>query len=226
MLGYHFVGVTLKTGEPIPADGEWLIHAGPIEPCVSGLHMSERPFQALQYAQGSTLCRVELDGELASHGEPIDKWVGRRRRIIARIDATPMLRRFAADQALSVSHLWDMPPVVRDYLETLDESARVHAETAAAVAWSAAWDAVMERAWKEMWSVPQDAWAPKAAVCAAVAVSWDAAREAARAATWGMATVETADLWSAWPAAAAESWDAAWMVPGIDFDLRATKLFH
>lgn len=30
-------------------------------------------------------------------------------------------RRFAADCALRVAHLWNMPPVVREYLETLDE---------------------------------------------------------------------------------------------------------
>lgn len=31
-------------------------------------------------------------------------------------------RRFAADCALHVAHLWNMPPVVREYLETLDEN--------------------------------------------------------------------------------------------------------
>jgi len=244
MLGYHFVGVKLKNGEPVPPDGEWLVHVGPIEPCNAGLHMSERPFQALQYAPGSTICRVELDGELASHGEPIDKWVGRRRRIIGRADATEMLRRFAADQALTVAHLWDMPTVVRDYLETLDESARVNAETAAEAAardvWAArvvvaseksaeAWDAAWAGAWAVAgmvpWSVPRNAWAARAAVRAAVALPWDAAREAARAATWGMATVEAVNAWSAWDAAWIAAWAAARAAAGIDFDLRATKLF-
>jgi len=252
MLGYHFVGVTLKNGEPVPPDGEWLVRVGPIEPCVSGLHMSERPFQALQYAPGSTICRVELDGELVPHDEPIDKWVGRRRRIIGRADATEMLRRFAADQALSVSHLWDMPTVVRDYLETLDESTRVHAETAAEAAardvWAArvvvaseksaeAWDAAWAGAWAVAgmvpWSVPRNAWAVRAAVRAAVAVPWDAARDTTRAATWAMATVEAVNAWSAESAAAAVAWDAAWLgvggdtaaAPGIDFDLRVAKLF-
>jgi len=217
--------------------------------------MSERPFQALQYAPGSTICRVELDGDLVPHGDPIDKWVGRRRRIIGRADATATLRRFAADQALSVSHLWDMPPVVREYLETLDESARVDAETAAEAAardvWAvrvvvaseklaARWDAAWAGAWAVAgsvpWSVPRNAWAARAAARAAVAVPWDAAREAARAATWGMATVEAVNAWSAWDAgsvAAAAAWDAAWAgawlgvgaAAGIDFDLRATKLF-
>ena len=136
MLGYHFVGETLMDGRPIPPNGEWLIHDGPVAPCESGLHMSEHPFDALKYAPGSTLCLVELDGDIVAHGTPEqDKHVGRRRRILVRADATTMLRRFAADQALSVAHLWDMPDIVREYLTTLDESKR---DAAGDAAWSAA----------------------------------------------------------------------------------------
>ena len=40
----------------------------------------------------------------------------------------------AADQALSVAHLWDMPDIVREYLTTLDESKRVDAAEAARAA--------------------------------------------------------------------------------------------
>lgn len=131
MLGWHFVGETLRDGRPVPVDGEWLVHERSIEPCKTGLHMSECPFDALQYAMECTLCRVELDGEIVGHGNPIDKHVGRRRRILARIDATHLLRRFAADQALIVAHLWDMPAIMREYLETLDESKRATARAAA-----------------------------------------------------------------------------------------------
>ena len=139
MLGYHFVGETLRDGRPIPPDGEWLIYEGPVVPCKSGLHMSEHPFDALKYAQGATLCLVELDGDIVAHGTPEqDKHVGRRRRILIRADATTMLRRFAADQALSVAHLWDMPDIVREYLTTLDDSKRAAARDAA---WDAAWAA-------------------------------------------------------------------------------------
>lgn len=131
MIVYHFVGSALRDGRPIPPDGEWLEHTGPVIPCESGLHGSEHPFDALQYAPGETLCLCELEGDLQSHGDPVNKWVGRRRKILKRIDATHLLRRFAADQALSVANLWAMPPVVRRYLETLDESLRAAAGYAA-----------------------------------------------------------------------------------------------
>jgi hypothetical protein len=190
LLGYHFVGDTLRDGRPIPADGEWLTHDGPIVPCESGLHMSVDPFDALQYAPGATLCRVELRGDLIEHGG--DKWVGRRRRIVARIDATTLLRRFACDCALSVAHLWDMPGVVWEYLKTMDESLRN-------AAWYAAWNAALNAArdaardaarnaaryaaWNAAWNAARDAaWnaARDAARNAARNAAWDAARNAAR----------------------------------------------
>ena len=134
MLAWHFVGDTLRDGRPIPQDGEWLEHDGELVMCESGLHASRHPFDALKYAPGSTLCLVEVDGEII---EDDDKLVCRRRRIIARRDATSMLREFARVQALSVAHLWQMPDIVRQYLETDDESLRAAARDAA---WAAAWD--------------------------------------------------------------------------------------
>jgi len=140
MLGYHFTGDKLRDGRPVPPVGEWLEHEGEIDPCVCGLHASEHPFDAMRYALGVTLHRVELEGDLQSHGDPPDKWVGRRRKIIASIDATLLLREFARWCALQVIHLWDAPQVVREYLETGDETLRE-------AAWEAAWDA-REAAWE------------------------------------------------------------------------------
>lgn len=138
MIGYHFTSETLRNGQPIPPVGEWLEHAGPVEPCQSGLHASEHPCDALQYAPGPLLHRVELEGDLVSHGDPPDKWCGRRRRILATIDATELLRAFARWCASSVVHLWDAPEVVRRYLETGDESLRAAAWSAAAARSAAA----------------------------------------------------------------------------------------
>ena len=165
---YHFVGDTLRDGRPVPPDGEWLEHVGPLIPCEAGLHASEHPFDAMRNAPGATLCLVELDGEIIPHGNPVDKVVARRRRIVRRIDATHLLRRFAADQALSVAHLWDIPPVVREYLTTLDESKRTAArlaarEAAGSAAWLAAGSAMRDAAWEAAWLA-----------------AWEAAREAAR----------------------------------------------
>lgn len=132
---YHFVGETLRDGRPVPADGEWLDHDGPIKMCVSGLHASRRPWDALQYAPGSTLCLVECAGITE---EQADKLVARRRRIVQRIDATDLLRGFARSEALRVVHLWACPDVVRRYVETGDEPLRAAAWTAAKAAAGAA----------------------------------------------------------------------------------------
>jgi hypothetical protein len=124
LLAFHFVNTTLRDGRPVPPDGEWLEHAGPIKICRSGLHASRHVADAMQHAPGTTLCYVEL-GDIAE--EQDDKVVARRRKIIARFDATDLLRADARASALSVIHLWKAPDVVRKYLETGDEALRVEA---------------------------------------------------------------------------------------------------
>jgi len=149
-LAYHFVGATRRDGRPVPPDGEWLVHEGEVIMCAAGLHASRRPFDALRYAPGETLCLVGCEGIL---DEDTDKFVCRRRRIVRRIDATRMLREFARICALSVIHLWNAPLVVRQYLETGDESLRDVALAAAPdVEWAAArasasWAAARDAAW-------------------------------------------------------------------------------
>ena len=182
-LAWHFVGETLLDGRPVPPDGEWLEHDGPLVMCESGLHASIDPFDALLYAPGATLCRVELDGERVTGG---DKTVARRRRILARVDLTADLWTFARQCALDVIHLWDAPDVVRRYLETGDELLR-------AAAWDAAWAAAKAAAWD-----------------AAKAAAWDAARDAAKAAAWdaAKAAAKAAAKDAAWDAAKAAARDA------------------
>src|SRR5690606_2164697 len=135
---YHFVGATLRDGRPVPADGAWLVHGGPVALCVSGLHASRRPWYALRYAPGETLCLVEI-ADIAA--EDTDKLVARRRRIVRRADLTADLRAFARACALDVISLWDAPDVVRRYLETGDEALRA---AAWAAAFRAAWDAAVD----------------------------------------------------------------------------------
>ena len=163
---YHFTGSTLRDGRPVPAIGETLIHDGPIVWCESGLYASRTAWEALHYAPGPMLHRVWCEDVEMEEG---DKLVCRRRTIVASIDATHLLRRFAADQALSVAHLWDMPDVVREYLTTLDETKRPAATWAA---WAAAWAA----------SAREAAWAARETARAASA--WEAARAAS---AWGLA---------------------------------------
>jgi hypothetical protein len=164
---YHFVGDTLRDGSAIPADGEWLEVSAPLQMCEHGLHWSRDPFDALQYAPGNTLCLVDADGEIA---EQADKGCSTRRRIICRADAEPMLFEFARWAALQVIHLWDAPKVVRDFLETGDESLRDAARAAARdAARAAARDAARDAARAAAWAAARDA-------------AWAAARAAARAA--------------------------------------------
>ena len=165
MIAYHFTGDTLRDGRPIPAIGEKLVHTGEIIWCKSGLYASPKPHQALQSARGNWLHRVEC-GQIER--EEKDKFVCRERTILQTIDAEHLMRRFAADQALSVAHLWDMPEVVREYLTTLDDSLR-----------AAAWAAALDAAWDAARAAVRDA-----ARAAAWDAAWAAARAAARAAAW------------------------------------------
>ena len=144
IIGYHFVGGTLRDGRPVPADGEWLVHDGPVVICKSGLHASRRPWHALEYAPGNVLCRVECDDV---RDEQDDKFVCARRRIIARIDAESLMRKFARDEASRVLHLWGAPQVVRGYVVTGEKSIRDAAWAAARDAAGAAVDAVWAAAW-------------------------------------------------------------------------------
>ena len=137
MIAYHFTANTLRDGSPIPPIGTWLEHEGEIEPCLSGLHASKHPFDALTYAPGATLHRVELVDDVKPHGVPVDKHVGRRRKILATVDATDLLRKFARWCAAQVIDLWDAPEIVRTYIETGDESLRTAAADTAYAAYAA-----------------------------------------------------------------------------------------
>ncbi len=148
VLAWHFLADSglLRDGRTPPADGKRLLHRGDLELCKTGLHASIRPLDALQYAPGSIVCRVKCGGRI-EHAD--DKLVCSCRTILWRADATEALRKFARRCALDVIDKWDAPDVVREYLETGDESKRAAARAAAtaarpaawAVAWAVAWDA-------------------------------------------------------------------------------------
>ena len=169
MNGWHFVGKTLRDGTPIPRDGVWLKHKGPLKLCKSGLHWSRDPFDALRYAPGPILCQIEARGETLHEG---DKSVSRERRIVRRMDATELLRYFARHCALSVIHLYPngTDDAVFDYLMTGDENLRAAVWAARDAAGAAAWDAARDAARAASWAA---SWAAR-----------DAARAGARAATW------------------------------------------
>jgi len=197
MKAYHFTGTALRNGAPLPAIGEWLVHEGKIVPCESGLHASTHPFDALKYAPGVFLHQVELEGDLTEHHG--DKWVGRRRKIIKSIDATELLREFSRWCALQVVYLWDAPPVVKEYLETGNQTLRPIAEDAAwATEGTAAGAAVRDDAWYAAEAAVCDALrddacdAAEAAACDAVrAIAMTTAEPAARTAATTIAEAAT-----------------------------------
>ena len=192
VLAYHFTdGYHLRDGQLLETGREYVFDGEPAM-CARGYHASRHVFDALEYAPGATLSRVECR-EVTEECD--DKLVCRRRRVIATIDATKILRKFARMCALDVIHLWEAPDIVIRYLKTGDESLRDAARSAAweassassarasgaassaeAAAWSAAWEA-SSAAWDVAWDTR--AAAMSAARSAAWAVGWDAARAAA-----------------------------------------------
>jgi hypothetical protein len=183
VLAWHFVGATLRDGRPVPADGVELVHEGRVEMCASGLHASRRAIDALRYAPGSTVCRVECRGVI--EGE--DKLVCRSRTILWRVDAGALLREFARDCALDVLHLWatETTPgidIVVEYLLTGAESLRSAADSAAySAADSAAYPAAYYAADSAAYSAAYHA-ADSAADSAAYSAACSAACSAARGA--------------------------------------------
>ena len=173
VLAYHFTdGYHLRDGQPLETGREYVFDGEPVM-CESGYHASRHVFDALEYAPGATLSRVECR-EVTEECD--DKLVCRRRRVIATIDATKILRKFARMCALDVIHLWDAPDVVVRYLKTGDESLRDAARIAAWDARSAAWDA-RSAAWDTGDAARDAAWA---AAWAARAAAKDAAMQGKR----------------------------------------------
>jgi hypothetical protein len=183
VLGYGD-GREIRVGETLTVDVHLVL-------CEAGLHASENILDALNYAGGNVICEVTLGGVIVV-GD--DKVTAQERTVVRMLDAATgekVLRQFARWCALSVAHLWEMPEVVRRYLETGDESIR---DAAWAAARAAAWDVAGAAAW---------AAAGAAAWAAAGAAAWDAAWAAAGAAAWDAARA------AAGAAARAAAWDAA-----------------
>jgi hypothetical protein len=150
---------------------------GEIIPCENGLHASERIIDALDYAPGSIIWKVELSGTVIKGKDKL--CASSRKYLSGGVDCSEVLRKFTRLCALDVIHLWDAPQVVIDYLKTGDESIRPAAWSAAeAVTWSAARYAAESQAAFATWS---------AAFSAAESTARYAARYTTRSATWSAA---------------------------------------
>ena len=164
--------------------GQVLRVEGPLELCRRGLHASIRPLDALRYAPGSIVCRVEMGGDII-HGD--DKLCASERKTLWVADATRTLHEFAcwcAERALLRERdagrepdprSWDAVEAKRAWLRgEIDDKALAAAAYAARAAVDAARAAV-----DAAWATAAAAWA---AVDAARAAAVDAAVDAARAA--------------------------------------------
>ena len=201
---YHFVGEKLRDGRDVPADGVWLKHDGAVILCEEGLHASIHPADALGYAPGETLCLVDVRGRVI-HGA--DKLAASERRIVKRINSTPLLREYARWCALQVVELWDAPDVVRQYLTTGDEGLRYAAGAAAESAVRAAAGAAAEYAARAAAGAAAEYAARAAAGAAEEYAAWAAARASAESAV--RAAAEYAAWATAWAAVrAAEEYAA------------------
>jgi hypothetical protein len=112
---------------------------GAIIPCARGLHLSKRIIDALIYASGPIIYKVEGSGDVVPHDvRPVDKYACSERTYIAGgIDVSDILRKFARLCALDVIHLWNAPDVVVEHLKTGKENNRTAAISAAhAVGWT------------------------------------------------------------------------------------------
>ena len=104
IIGYHFLREDMRSGYGSDRRKPWKVGdtrkaRGVIVPCQNGYHASPTPFDALQYAPGPVLCLVELRGNVAPHGEPVDKYAARSRKLLKAVDITRELRLFACECA-------------------------------------------------------------------------------------------------------------------------------
>ena len=167
-LGYDD-GRLVEVGQTLECDGE-------PELCRNGMHGSVRLIDALKYASGPILCRVQIEGHIIEGDE---KLCGRRRTVLWMLDATQILHEFAcqcAEDALALIAEPDPRSVAaiaakRRWLAgEITDNELAAARAAADAAWSAADGA----AW----------YAARAAVVAASrrSAAWSASRDAVAAA--------------------------------------------
>ena len=159
LLAYHFLSEDMTTNfgnEPPWTVGESRSVAGEIIPCESGYHGSPTLWNALTYATGPVACLVELSGDVQPHGDPVDKYAARTRKLLAAVNIETELRLFAADCAEHVLPIYEAAYPGDGRPRRAIEATR------------AAWDAARAVA-VDAWAVRDDAWAAaRAAVGAAV----------------------------------------------------------
>ena len=174
--------------------------------CEWGLHGSERALDALSYAPGSRVCRVELSGEIL---RDTDKLCATERRVLWMGDATSALHEFSA---------WAADWIL-DRLEA--KGYKIDSRSRAAPAAKRTWlrGEISDKQLAAAWAAAGDA---------AWAATGHAARAAARAAAWaatGAATGHAA--WAATGAAArAAARAATGAATGAELNQKLTEMLE
>jgi len=153
-------GRLVSAGQTYRAEGDLVL-------CENGMHGSRRIIDALDYAPGPHVWKVELLGERV---EGDDKVVARERRVLWGLDATNLLHEFAcrcAEDALAlvgdpdprsinairIKRLWLQGKASGNELVAAWAAAR---DTAWAAAWAAARDAARDTARAAAWAAARD----------------------------------------------------------------------
>ena len=220
ILAWHFTeGRTLRDGQPLEV-GKTYTHEGEIKICESGYHASRRLIDALRYAPGAQISRVECWGDVQ---EQDDKLVARNRTVLWTIDATMILHEFACRVAeIALSKVTNPDPrslaaikAKRKWMKgkisdkDLDAAESAAGSAAESTVRRAAWAAARSAAWAAAGSA---AWA------AAESAAWAAAESAAESAAW--AAAESA----AGSAARSAVWAAARSAAWSEFDTLLTQM--
>ena len=189
VLAWHFLrndrrlrfrdGRSVENGEIVEV-GKTYKAEGDLKLCANGMHASVRAIDALDYAPGPIICRVELSGKIVDGG---DKVCATSRKVLWMADATHTLHEFAcwcAEQALLQEREAGREPDARSWAAVKAKRQWLQGEisdeelaAAWAAAWDAAWDAARTVAWAAAWTAD---WT--AARAAAWAADWPAARDA------------------------------------------------
>lgn len=196
ILAWHFLRKdgTPSRGRrraPLTVGHIWRIK-GPPALCERGLHASLRPLDALYYAPGPVVCRVQVGGTII-YGK--DKLVSTRRKILGMADASTVLHEFACDvvervlQQAGVTDERCHAAIACKRRWLRGEATGEELDAAEAAAWTAVEAASRGTAWA-VWT------AAEAARAAARAASGAAAWAAARATAWSAAAEDAlnADL--------------------------------
>ena len=203
MLAWHFLpeGRRLRwgTSEEVKP-GQKLTVEPPLRMCYHGLHASVRAIDAIRYAPGPIVCRVELSGEII---EDRDKVCATERTCLWMADATRTLHEFAiwcAEGALNGERKagrepdpksWAAIQAKRDWLDgkITDDQMDDARDAAEAADRAAAWTAAVAAAWTASRAASRTA-----AEATARAASRAAARTAAEAVAFAKQNQKLTDM--------------------------------